>query len=99
MSRTRGALVAHDGKRPDMVASATFNRDKLSPFDLIATGTTGGLLIEKVGLDIEHMLSGPHGGDAQIAAQVAEGEVKAVIFIYYIGGRHPLCRILCHWVV
>lgn len=88
--RTRTvALIAHDGKKADMVAFATFNRDKLSEFRLVATGTTGGLLVEKIGLDIERMLSGPHGGDAQIAARVAEGEVDAVIFLIDPLDKHP----------
>lgn len=60
MSEKTIALIAHDGKKADMVAFATFNRDKLRDFDLIATGTTGGLLIEKVGLEIDRLLSGPH---------------------------------------
>jgi methylglyoxal synthase len=83
------ALIAHDGKKADMVAFATFNRRKLDEFKLIATGTTGGLLMEKVGLDIERMLSGPHGGDAQIAAGVAQGEVDAVIFLIDPLDKHP----------
>ncbi|RLC89271.1 MAG: methylglyoxal synthase, partial [Chloroflexi bacterium] len=74
------ALIAHDGKKVDMVAFATFNREKLKDFNLIATATTGRLLAEKVGLDVECLLSGPHGGDAQIAARVAQEEVDAVFF-------------------
>jgi methylglyoxal synthase len=89
MSANTVALIAHDGKKADMVAFATFNREKLREFDLIATGTTGGLLVEKVGLDIERMLSGPHGGDAQIAARVVEGEVDAVIFLIDPLDKHP----------
>jgi len=89
MPKTTVALIAHDGKKADMVAFATFNRDKLETFDLIATGTTGGLLIDKVGLDIERMLSGPHGGDAQIASRVAQGEVDAVIFLIDPLDKHP----------
>jgi methylglyoxal synthase len=89
MSAGTIALIAHDGKKADMVAFATFNRQKLSEFDLIATGTTGGMLINKVGLDIEPMLSGPHGGDAQIAARVAEGEVDAVVFLIDPLDKHP----------
>jgi methylglyoxal synthase len=89
MPTTSVALIAHDGKKADMVAFVTFNRDKLAKFDLVATGTTGGLLIEKVGLDIERMLSGPHGGDAQIAARVAQGEVDAVIFLIDPLDKHP----------
>ncbi len=83
------ALIAHDGKKADMVAFATFNREKLHNFHLIATGTTGGLLIDKVGLDVERMLSGPHGGDAQIAALVVQGEVDAVIFFVDPLDKHP----------
>lgn len=83
------ALIAHDGKKADMVAFATFNRDKLMDFDLIATGTTGSLLTEKVGLDVERLLSGPHGGDAQIAARVSQGEVDAVFFFVDPLDKHP----------
>ena len=89
MSSGTIALVAHDGKKADMVAFATFNRGKLSEFDLIATGTTGGMLIDKVGLNVKRMLSGPHGGDAQIAAGVAQGEVDAVIFLIDPLDKHP----------
>ncbi len=83
------ALIAHDGKKADMVAFATFNREKLMCFNLIATATTGRLLIEKVGLDVEYLLSGPHGGDAQIAARVAQGEVDAVFFFVDSLDKHP----------
>lgn len=89
MPNTRVALIAHDGKKPDMLGFANDNREKLSRFRLIATGTTGGLLIEKVGLDIERMLSGPRGGDAQIASRVAQGEVDAVIFLIDPLDKHP----------
>jgi methylglyoxal synthase len=89
MATTTVALVAHDGKKAEMVAFATSNRDKLREFRLIGTGTTGGLLVEKVGLDVERMLSGPHGGDAQIAARVVEGEVDAVIFLIDPLDKHP----------
>jgi methylglyoxal synthase len=83
------ALIAHDGKKADMVAFATFNRDRLAEFDLVATSTTGSLLVEKVGLRCERVLSGPHGGDAQIAAMVAEGSVRAVIFLVDPLTSHP----------
>jgi methylglyoxal synthase len=87
--RTKIALIAHDGRKADMVAFATFNRDRLAEFDLVATATTGDLLIEKVGLPCQKMLSGPRGGDAQIAAMVAEGAVKAVIFLVDPLTSHP----------
>ena len=83
------ALIAHDGKKVDMVAFATFNREKLKGFTLIATATTGRLLAEKVGLDVECLLSGPLGGDAQIAGRVAQGEVDAVFFFVDPLDKHP----------
>jgi methylglyoxal synthase len=83
------ALIAHDGKKADMVAFATFNREKLAQFRLIATATSGGLLVDKVGLEVERLLSGPYGGDAQIAARVAQGQVDAVFFFVDSLDKHP----------
>ncbi len=83
------ALIAHDNKKDEMIAFALRNRAVLERYHLIATGTTGGLLIEKVGLNVTQMLSGPLGGDAQIAAQVAEGKVAAVFFFIDPLGKHP----------
>jgi methylglyoxal synthase len=74
------ALIAHDGKKADMVAFALMHRDRLMDYRLVATATTGRLLEEKCGLTIEKTLSGPFGGDAQIAAMVAEGKIEAVFF-------------------
>ncbi len=75
------ALIAHDGKKADMVAFATYNRSKLAEYRLIATATTGRLFTEKVGLEADTCLSGPLGGDVQIAALVASGEIDAVFFL------------------
>jgi len=83
------ALIAHDGKKVDMVAWATFNRSKLNEYHLVTTNTTGKLLEEKVGLQVERVLSGPQGGDAQIAARVAQGEIHGVIFLIDPLGKHP----------
>lgn len=83
------AVIAHDGKKADLVAWATYNRDRLSEFDLVATATTGALLRDKVGLDVVSVLSGPMGGDAQIAAMVAEGQIRAVIFFVDPLSAHP----------
>jgi methylglyoxal synthase len=74
------ALIAHDGKKADMVAFALQYKDVLQKYELVATATTGHLLKEKCGLSVRQMLSGPMGGDAQIAAQVAEGKIEAVFF-------------------
>ena len=59
LRRTKIALIAHDGRKADMVAFATYNRDRLAEFDLVATATTGDLLTEKVGLPCQKVLSGP----------------------------------------
>jgi methylglyoxal synthase len=83
------ALIAHDGKKADMVAFAMQHKDVLEKYSLIATSTTGQLLAEKCGLNVKRMLSGPIGGDAQIAAQVAEGKVAAVFFFVDPLGKHP----------
>ncbi|MBN2470685.1 MAG: methylglyoxal synthase [Anaerolineae bacterium] len=83
------ALIAHDGKKADMVAFAMEHQDILSRYELIATNTTGQVLTEKVGLNVERMLSGPRGGDAQIAARVAEGLIEAVFFFIDPLGKHP----------
>lgn len=83
------ALIAHDGKKADMVAFAIQNREAIKRFELIATGTTGRLLEEKVGLDVQRMLSGPLGGDAQIAARVVVGDIQAVFFFVDPLDKHP----------
>ncbi|HET7767168.1 MAG TPA: methylglyoxal synthase [Chloroflexota bacterium] len=83
------ALIAHDGKKADIVAFATYNREKLATYHLIATATTGRLLSTKVGLDVECYLSGPLGGDVQIAARVAAGDVHAVFFLVDPLDKHP----------
>jgi methylglyoxal synthase len=74
------ALIAHDNRKVDLVAWATFNRDTLAQFAMVATRHTARLMRDKVGLDVEVLLSGPEGGDAQIAARVATGAVDAVFF-------------------
>ena len=83
------ALIAHDGKKADMVAFATYNRDRLRNYRLVATASTGRLLSDKVGLEVECLASGPLGGDAQIGARVVTGEVGAVIFLVDPLDKHP----------
>ena len=87
--RPRLALIAHDGKKADMIAFATFNRGTLQRCRLVATSTTGRLLREKVGLNVEVLQSGPVGGDVQIANRVVEGKVDAVLFIVDPLDKHP----------
>lgn len=83
------ALISHDGKKADMVAFALAHQEVLQRYDLVATNTTGKLLNEKTGLTVTRMLSGPLGGDAQIAAMVAEGKIEAVFFFVDPLGKHP----------
>ena len=83
------ALISHDGKKADMVAFALEHKAVLSRYEIVATSTTGKLLQEKCGLNVRRMLSGPKGGDAQIAAQVASGEIEAVFFFVDPLGKHP----------
>lgn len=75
------AIIAHDGKKADMVQFLNKNKSILSieNIKIIATGTTGGRA-EAAGFKVKKMLSGPLGGDAQIAARVAEGKTKMVLF-------------------
>jgi methylglyoxal synthase len=82
------ALIAHDAKKPDMVAFALFNRTTLGKWAIVATESTGRLLEEKVGLRVERVLSGVEGGDLQIAARVATRQVDAVIFLVDPFDRH-----------
>lgn len=75
------AIIAHDGKKVDMVQFLNKNIEILQTekIKIIATGTTGGKA-ENAGFKVKKMLSGPMGGDAQIAARVAEGKTKMVLF-------------------
>lgn len=74
------ALIAHDNRKVDLVAWATFNRETLGQFALVATRQTARLMRDKVGLDVEALPGGPEGGHAQIAARVAAGGVDALFF-------------------
>lgn len=83
------ALIAHDGKKAEMIDFATEFRDRLAAMRLVATATTGRLLEERVGLEVESVLSGPRGGDVQIAARVATGDITGVIFLVDPLAPHP----------
>lgn len=83
------AIVAHDGKKADMLQFVNDNKKKLSKFRIFATKTTGTLIKEKVGLKVTCFRSGPFGGDAEIAAQVVNAKVDAVVFITDPLDAHP----------
>ncbi|MXN90640.1 methylglyoxal synthase [Flavobacterium sp. Sd200] len=75
------AIIAHDGMKDKMVVFLNAHKDILlnENIKLIATGTTGGKA-EEAGFTVRKMLSGPLGGDAQIAGRVAEGKTQMVLF-------------------
>ena len=80
--RKRIALVAHDNKKKDLMEWARFNRGTLTQHTLCATGTTGALLEKVLGVPVEKLRSGPLGGDQQIGARIAEGEVDFILFFW-----------------
>lgn len=81
----RIALIAHDRKKDELVRFVLRHREAFARHELIATGTTGGLVAEKARLEVHRYLSGPLGGDQQIGSEVALGTVDAVFFF-----RDPL---------
>ncbi|MEM6735577.1 MAG: methylglyoxal synthase [Bacteroidota bacterium] len=82
------SIIAHDGKKAEMVQFLLDHKSFLNTARLVATGTTGSHA-EKAGLKVEKLLSGPVGGDAQIAAMAAEQKIDAVIFFRDPLDKHP----------
>lgn len=76
------ALVAHDHKKAELLQWAKLHKEKLQGHQLFATGTTGGLLSDKVGLDVHRFKSGPLGGDQQIGALIAELKLDCLVFFW-----------------
>ena len=79
------ALIAHDKKKNEIIELAIAYKDVLSAHELYATGTTGTLIMGETSLSIHRMKSGPLGGDQQIGAMLADGNLDLVIFL-----RDPL---------
>ncbi|HEX5149189.1 MAG TPA: methylglyoxal synthase [Candidatus Limnocylindrales bacterium] len=75
-------LVAHDNKKDDLIEWATFNRPLLGGHQLVATGTTGTLLEDRLGVGVMKLQSGPLGGDQQLGALIADGEIDFLVFFW-----------------
>jgi methylglyoxal synthase len=78
----RIAVVAHDNKKRDLLEWAAYNRALLAHHEVCATGTTGELLERELGFEIERLQSGPLGGDQQIGARIADGDIDFLIFFW-----------------
>ncbi len=85
----RIALIAHDNKKRDMLEWAEYNLALLTGHQLFATATTGHLLEEHLGLPVTCFRSGPFGGDQQIGARIAEGEIDLLVFLWDPLEPHP----------
>lgn len=80
--KKRIALVAHTNKKQDLLDWARFNRELLAQHDLYSTATTGTMLENELGLQINKLRSGPLGGDQQIGAKISEGGLDFLIFFW-----------------
>lgn len=76
------ALVAHDNMKDDLLDWSTVNLEALRQHTLFATGTTGTLLTAELGLEITRLRSGPLGGDQQIGAMIATGDIDMLVFFF-----------------
>jgi methylglyoxal synthase len=84
-AQTMIALIAHDAQKPNLLEFVRTHREYFAGRQLVATGNTGRLLHDQLGLEVECVAHGPSGGDLIIGGRVAEGKVEAVIFF-----RDPL---------
>ena len=76
------SLVAHDHKKDELLSWVKKHREILSQHLLIATGTTGKLISDFLGVNVKRVMSGPLGGDQQLGSMIAEGEIDIVIFFW-----------------
>ena len=90
MTQMTLALVAHDAKKNDMADFVAMHENALRPCTLYATGTTGGRVMERCpSLSVTRLKSGPLGGDQQIGAMIAEGQIDALFFFVDPLSPHP----------
>lgn len=82
-------LVAHDGRKNDLLEWVLFNKLTLSKHHLFGTGTTGQLISDETALPVKRFKSGPLGGDQQIGAAISEGEIDMMIFFWDPLSQHP----------
>ncbi len=76
------ALIAHDNRKIDLLEWAKFNRDLLAEHKLFGTGTTGSIISKELNLEVYRFKSGPLGGDQQVGAKIAEGDIDFLIFFW-----------------
>ena len=80
--KKRIALIAHDNKKRELIEWTKYNRETFLKCDVIATGTTGKMLESELGIKVRCLQSGPLGGDQQIGALIAEGNIDVLIFFW-----------------
>jgi methylglyoxal synthase len=87
--RTKVALIAHDRRKPEMIALCRDYQEMLAQEELVATKGTGGLIEELTGLHVTRVNSGEKGGDLQIGSMIASDQIKAVVFLRDPLTAHP----------
>ena len=80
--KKRIALIAHDNRKIDLLEWAKYNRDLLAKHELFGTGTTGQLIENELNVKVHKFKSGPLGGDQQVGAKIAEGDIDFLIFFW-----------------
>jgi methylglyoxal synthase len=88
-SRKRIALVAHDNKKRDLLEWARYNRQLLAEHEVCSTGTTGAMIEKELHIPVLKLQSGPLGGDQQIGAKIADGDIDFLIFFWDPLEPHP----------
>jgi methylglyoxal synthase len=78
----RIVLIAHDRRKPDLLEWVRYNVPVLREHQLFGTGTTGALVTNATGLPVTRFRSGPLGGDQQVGAKIAEGELDILVFFW-----------------